>query len=124
MISSPYMFITFNRNNKCVHTPVTLILNIHTPVNPVKHGVFGVIDDANLVVEPVLICQRQQIVQSQRVFLVDHLKRPDGLLEDRSSVAGNLREDCVFPEQTQTGNAQKAPTYSLPQQQNSDLPVT
>lgn len=93
-------------------------------MNPVKHAVFGVIDDANLVVEPVLICQRQQIVQSQRVFLVDHLKRPDGLLEDRSSVSGNLREDCVFPEQTQTGNAQKAPTYSLPQQQNSDLPVT
>lgn len=51
---------------------------------------------ANLIIEPVLIRQRAQVVQGQRVLLVDHLKGWHRVLNDRSSVSVNLREDGVF----------------------------
>lgn len=51
---------------------------------------------ANLIIEPVLIRQRAQVVQGQRVLLVDHLKGWHRVLNDRSSVSVNLRKDAVF----------------------------
>lgn len=50
----------------------------------------------NLIIEPVLISQRAQVVQGQRVFLVDHLKGGHRVLNDRGSVSVNLRKDGVF----------------------------
>lgn len=51
---------------------------------------------ANLIIEPVLIRQRAQVVQGQRVLLVDHLKGWHRVLNNRSSVSVNLRKDAVF----------------------------
>lgn len=44
----------------------------------------------NLVIEPALISQGQQVLQSQSVFLVDDLKRQDGFLNDCSLVPEDL----------------------------------
>ena len=55
--------------------------------------------DGNLIVEPVLIRQRRQVVQCQSVFLVDNAEGGDGLLHDRCLASGNFWEDAVFPAQ-------------------------
>lgn len=50
----------------------------------------------HLIVEPVLVSQRAQVVQPQRVFLVDHLKGGHRFHNDRSAVSVHLREDGIF----------------------------
>lgn len=44
----------------------------------------------NLIIEPVLICQRRQVIQGQSVFPVDHPEGGNGFLNDRASVFVNF----------------------------------
>lgn len=61
--------------------------------------------DANLVIEPVLICQCRQVIQCQRVFLVDHPEGGNRPLNDRSAAFGNFCENDVLPAQAGKYNA-------------------
>lgn len=87
MISSPYMFMTWERDRK----QVTL---------GQKHAQFSIqtlLLGDHLIIEPVLICQGRQVVQRQRVFLVRQPEGGERLLFELRQISGNFGEDGVFP---------------------------
>lgn len=61
-----------------------------------KTEVLGVFED-NLVVEPVLIGQRGQVVQRQCVFLVDHTEGGRRFHNYHGLIFCNLCKDEMFP---------------------------
>lgn len=89
-MSSPYMFMTLSRN-KNIHTTSYIEISFFFHLNS-SWTFFGFVlhVDNDLVIEPVLICQCQQIIQCQCVFLVDHLEEGNRFLNDHSLVFCNL----------------------------------